>query len=335
MAAPSYDVVGPDRFTQHIAGSNLIGQDLTATNYVGADLRGANLDWCILTGADFTNSDLTNASLRHATLANCVFTGADLTGADLTGANLYGTTILEDFYGGPPSTPRSYVLHQAVIDSVPVNSEPFPTEPVAGYVMWFKADDLALANEAAVVALTDSSTNGNDAVQSDESKRGTYATGAKNGHASVVFNGTADWYETAEAVLVGTMFIVFNHTDGGATFTSFRRVVNGSTHWSWYGDSGNDAYAIESASIDTAEFFVNGDNTLSAGTLSDYRIVSALLPTPASNLVSIGDIVGVPDVQLFKGNMCEYLFYPTRLSASDRKKVESYLSHKYAITVTS
>lgn len=333
----TYTVAGPDRFTQHLAGVNLIGQDLTATNYVGADLRGAKLDFCTLTGADFTNADLTNASLQYATLANCTFTGADLTGADLKGANLYGTAILSDHYGG--AVPQ-YYFHQAILDTVPVNVEPFPTEPVAGYIVWFAADMLVgLSDAAAVTQLTDQSTNGNDAVQATEAKQGVYKTGIVNGKAVVRFDGTNTWYETVGTVDSATIFVVFNHNESGSTFPDYRRILDGGDQigWSFLGDTSAATYNVLSRNIDAlAAMWVNGalSNSALAPDLATFRIVSANITIPATQRLSVGTYGGTGG-QPFSGDMAEYLIYPTTaLSGTDRKKVESYLSHKYGITVT-
>lgn len=339
----TYTVAGPDRFTQHLAGVNLIGQDLTATNYVGADLRGAKLDFCILTGADFTNADLTNASLRYATLANCTFTGADLTGVDLTGANLYGTSILSDHYTG--AVPQ-YYFHQSLLDTVPVNVEPFPTAPVDGYLVWFDADTLGLTNTAGVPTLTDSSTNGNDALQATEAKQGTFATNAQNGHSAVTFDGANTWYQTSGTMTAATVFVVVNHTDTGNTaFSAYHRILDGADQAGWSlmsDDTASTTYNVIERNIDTTQestapgMWINGaaTNSALAPDLATYRIISANITIPGAQKLSVGTY-GNSGSQLLKGNIAEYIIYgPTALSDADRKKVESYLSHKYNIAVT-
>lgn len=302
-----------DLTNSYFYGCNLSGVDLSQVT----SFKGCEFYWCNMTGTKFTNLDLRNLNFGAGpTLQWCNLTSADFTGCNLKNVNLTGNTLTGVIISGATTT--------GTIGLIGVGAINITGPPVAGYNTWFHADSLGLANNASVVQLTDSSGNSNHFVQATSGKRGTYVSSKP----AVSFNGTSDWYNTSGTVLVGTMFAVFNHSDTGATFTDYRRIVNASPGWSWYGASGASIYTIEN-NIDGSEFFINGVNTTTAGTLSDYRVISVLLTTPSTNIVAVGDIVTVPDVQLYAGNFCELILYPTRLSTPNRQSVESYLKTKW------
>lgn len=72
-----------------LRGADMRRAKLVSTRLVGTDLEGANLTQADLTSADLSNARLNGASLRRARLF-----GANLRGADLTSAVLEGVDML-------------------------------------------------------------------------------------------------------------------------------------------------------------------------------------------------------------------------------------------------
>lgn len=97
------------RITQHAAGSDWVGADLSNQQLDGINLSGAFLD-----GANFAGASLVGANLSQATLSRANFAGANLSGANLSGANLgrafFGDAILDEA-----------VLTRAVLDQANLN----------------------------------------------------------------------------------------------------------------------------------------------------------------------------------------------------------------------
>jgi len=212
-----------------------------------------------------------------------------------------------------------------------------PPNKISGLTLWLQASSIAQSNGTTVSSWPDSSTAGNNAIQSTGADQPTFETNVINGQPALLFDGAHDWM-AAPSLTGQTIFVVANHTDGGTNFTDYRRMVdNGDTFgYSIFGVSGNSTYNPTAfpRGITASNFWVNGTNTLSAGTLSTFRIVSAVATSPSTNTTWIGTYTG-SGAQLFKGNMSEVIIYSGALTTAQRTGVENYLSSKYGITVSS
>lgn len=340
----AYDRAGPDRFRLDLAGENVIGKDLSASNYVGANLRGAVLDLCTLTGSDFTDADLVNASLRGANLANCILTGADLSGADLTGANLYGTTIAADYYGGPPAVPRTYRLHRAILDAVPVMVAPV-TFPTANMLAWYKADTLT---PGAVTTWPDSSPNALYPLTASDTKP-TCVANVLNTLNSVRFDGAATYFTGSVPLHQPyTVFLVAKTTgvpsglylmDGAGVNQAAVIYHTDKSIWMFNGDKLESAITdsttptILMAAFDVAASIFKENGALTATT-------EGHTPTDTnSDGITIG-MAGDATSYPFAGDIFEILIYKNPVSpgdvvpsAPDQTTIVNYLSHKWGITL--
>lgn len=335
----AYDRAGPDRFRLDLAGENVIGRDLSASNYVGANLRGAVLDLCTLTGSDFTDADLVNASLRGANLANCILTGADLSGADLTGANLYGTTIAADYYGGPPAVPRTYRLHRAILDAVPVMVAPV-TFPTANMLAWYKADTLT---PGAVTTWPDSSPNALYPLTASDTKP-TCVANVLNTLNSVRFDGAATYFTGSVPLHQPyTVFLVAATTstpsnqyviDGAGVNEA---VVTYYTANSVILLTGVTAWTVPIANPTTPQVlmaaFSGATSIFRENNGSDVDANGGNPGEGNSDGITVG-ASGDHSTSHFAGDIFEILIYGTAIpSSDDRNTIVTYLVNKWGITL--
>ncbi len=221
-----------------------------------------------------------------------------------------------------------------------VYTEPPPTPPLPGMVLWLRADDLVLNDGDAVSAWTDASAAGNSAAQSNGSYRPIYKTGFKNGKPVVRFDGSDD-HMTFGGInvngLTGSLFMVYNH--GGST--AYASILGSSFDGNYGNYHGHENSSIVSATYGRPA--VQNGNTAINGTGVAITTVARPLQLSILRSVSTGTLYGSithlaadnfsPHSRCMSGNIAEVLLYTTILSVSDRNQVERYLSLKYDIPI--
>lgn len=201
----------------------------------------------------------------------------------------------------------------------------FSPADVAGLTLWLKADAITgKVDNDIITNWDDSSAANNDAVQGTGSREPIYKTNIVNGKPVLRFDGTNDFLSTP-SLTSRTGFVVCNHADG-ATFSTYRRVIHPETGFQWYGDSGTGNYANSGMTT----FRVNGVATVSAGTLSAFRVVMWEASSPTTDVHGIGAIASIVG-QLLLGDIAEVIFYSGTITSGERDSVEAYLTAKYAL----
>lgn len=206
---------------------------------------------------------------------------------------------------------------------------PFAPTDIAGLTLWLNADAIVgLVNDDPVATWEDESGNNDDATQGTGANQPTYKTNIVNGLPVVRFDGGNDYLQTT-SLTAQTLFIVCNHGDG-ATFSNYRRLIQPTAAaFHYYGDNGTGNYAI-GAGITGGNFRVNGAATMSAGTLSAFRVVGIEADAAATDTYPIGISIGGFSQHLL-GDIAEIVAYSGVLSGGDRILVETYLMDKYGI----
>lgn len=212
----------------------------------------------------------------------------------------------------------------------PVSAAAFAPTDIAGLTLWLKADAITGKSDGDPIASwLDSSGLGNNAAQvGADATRPTYKTNIVNGKPVARFTdfviGDPNYLQ-CPSLTSYTGFAVCSHADG-ATFTSFRRVVQPASGSLFYCDSGTSNYVLGNASA----FKVNGVSTLSAAPLSSVRVLSWVQNPADTGLFDIGGIVAIASQTLF-GDLAEAIIYSGAITAGERANVESYLASKYGL----
>jgi uncharacterized repeat protein (TIGR01451 family) len=238
----------------------------------------------------------------------------------------------------------------------PVTPTPTPTPPTAtAPAAWFRAGDLQAGQ---VSTWQDASGNGNNATQGNAARQPALIAAAINNQPAVRFDGSNDqlafnrvvaddftivavfksaggaangsqWYN-ASGIVDAEVAGVTN--DFGMSFTQDGRVLAGTgnpdvTNSSATGFNNQQPHVAvfrRNKATGVTELFVDGVRVSSrqAGTQTlnaPPRIVLGSLQT---------------DIAYLNGDIAEVIVYPSALSSTERGQVESYLTGKYAITLT-
>lgn len=220
-----------------------------------------------------------------------------------------------------------------------------PLPPVAGPVLWLRAD--FAPQNASVPLWQDISGNGNDATQTNASFQPTTGVATLNGKPGVTFDGVDDILQTAGVVTTSleySLFVVYqNNSPGGNSAI----VLNGNASasgWGYFVQSGfraalnaDVAAMTDGAAVSTAEIWssgYNGSNTNAYVDGLNTAISSpSSIPITPSGSCQIGNFWNISGYA-FNGTVFEILIYPSTLSPTDRSTVEAYLGARYGITVT-
>jgi len=220
----------------------------------------------------------------------------------------------------------------------------------SGLALWMRADQGVTWNGSTVSQWSDITGNGNNAVQSEVSRRPTFITSALNGKPALRFNGANSNYLSVpnNASINLTQFTVIavakQSTSASYGFLA-RKLATSDATLNQYGllfmnstgartQAGAqtavgysaiplDTYAIMSGSYDlnTVRTWVNGG--LVASTAYTGGITTSSLP------LTIG---GDGSTMGLRGDMAELLIFNRALSDMERKEVELYLYQRYAIS---
>lgn len=230
-----------------------------------------------------------------------------------------------------------------------------PGPPVAGYVAWYDASDLASITESggAVSQWNDKSGNGHHVSQSTAAQKPTTGTRTQNSLNVIDFQGTNsggsdDTLEVTGRTIAsqpGTVFLVAKgdggHTnnqgfiDGGApsSSSSTRWVVYmdtpGALKWAVYAGSG------PISSVAGVDNVAHQFTAIVNGASSSLRIDGSSVASgnAGSNNLTNGIRFGSYQTGNPQGNLdgwiAEVIIYPSALGSTDRDAVEAYLKAKW------
>lgn len=222
--------------------------------------------------------------------------------------------------------------------------------------LWLKGDNgaqAALTNGAAVQTWTDSSGNGNHAVQSTSSNRPTLVSSAVNGLPALAFNGTGQFLQLptgfADFALGASIYAVVKPT---GLPNAYARIID-------FGTGSNvNSFLLTEPSTSSSAFYVfnsSANSTFASGSLamSQYQVLEAVQTgtgvatvynngsagTPNSSMYGIanvtrnGNFVGQYSGGglYFQGELAEILVYSKEHGSSDRLATEAYLYGKYHV----
>ena len=228
---------------------------------------------------------------------------------------------------------------------------------VIGYVpaQWFKADALALADLAAVATWTDSSTGAKNATQATAGAQPVFRTAQVNALPIVRFTKASSQFLTSTysygPVTSQTMFVVVKETATGLNNSIVNANVNSSFELRYDATgtasllkSGNLVYVTSAAAVPalTTAFSIIAATTIdnSTNTVAEITVNGALTTSSATASGATGAWAVTPLTigqssadGYFGGDLAEIIVYPARLTPTDRRAVEAYLSSKYGITV--
>lgn len=230
-----------------------------------------------------------------------------------------------------------------------------------GCALWLSADELGLADGAKVARWPDKSGRGRDATQGTEGAKPTYKTGIVNGRSVLRFDGVGTYLDTGAISALETdkitafMVIQKNATAdnriamrssywNGATISGSNDqmwgIIAGSAQWmaaarNAAGSQGTSVAAVTTAWSILSEVWA-ADNSLTLYTNGVGAAPAAGLDaTPTGHrFTRIGaNSLGTGPAGFLSGDLAEVIIYARELSASERQRIEQYLSIKYGIAL--
>ncbi len=243
--------------------------------------------------------------------------------------------------------------------------------PTDGLQLWLKADEGVDTLNGTVNTWHDQSGNGNDAVQSNESRQPQFLAGALNSEPVLHFDGIDDHLSLTGSTTMSriSLFVVFKIDSGLVGNPNSDPLPYYPIVLSEYGLSMRNFFSNNSPDI--IDPFIGEESWVQAEasniaaydqwkvlsvvtnqnmwstTLRSNGVDAVITPEGTSNLPlsttlgrtdgsdGIGGADNVPAGHLiFKGDIAEVVVYDTVLSESERLAVENYLADKYNISVT-
>ena len=233
-------------------------------------------------------------------------------------------------------------------------------DDVEGLKLWLKADALTgLSDGDTVTTWADSSGLGNDATQSDGSKKPIYKVSIINGKPVLRFDGVNDILATAAVANsndAATVIIVAKVTTKTAYghFVCYGTNLSGSWNFRQTGTTGRltlsngetniGAGAINDSTPDgtTADLQGQGFKVLAGDVTSgnlwtiwenggEKDTATETFTLSASEVLTVG---GRPDLGFLNGDIAEVIVFNSALSVSNREGIQTYLGNKYGITIT-
>lgn len=228
--------------------------------------------------------------------------------------------------------------------------------PRTNMACWYKANNGVTTSGANVSQWLDVSGKGRHALQSNSSKQPDLVNNAANGHPSIEFNGTSDFFQLTpvdfNAMQNGlTMFVVTKPTAVAAN-ARFIEFGNGNT-------ANNNVWLSQPNSTDVSFYSYNGTTSGSITAtncvaLNQYQGIEAQFSPSTVETIWVNgnskttgtlslpfntrttDFIGTNTAQsiFFQGQIAEILVYESALSSTDRVKVEQYLQQRYQLGLT-
>jgi hypothetical protein len=240
---------------------------------------------------------------------------------------------------------------------------------VSGNTLWLKADDLSLANAAAVSSWTDASATGNNAVQATATNQPTFRTNVINGKPVVRFDGSNDFLTlntNPSPPASHTIFAVIstsNYAAGDVFFGAYSGALTSSWAALWtfsstnptctgglqfgFGNGTDSRYG--SCSGESQLLFPGNDIPIvltyryNSGSSSPeiysngYRIKNPGSTTGTATSVLTSAIPfsigrrGNEDNYYADQDIAEFLIFDSALSDTNRERIEGYLMTKYGL----
>jgi hypothetical protein len=369
-----HDKVGSSHYVR-VGKDNLDDAGLTSA----AGAVDAGLANPIIVGARGNGSPAVNAwfgDIYEVIIFPTVLTQAQRRGVQLYLTNKYALAYKSGIdyalgdavitYRVEAKLPTTEIQHD---NSVHLSKAWAQTAPMPGPRLWLRADDLALADGAAVATWPDASGYGNDVAQANAAKRPAYKVNIFGTQPAVLFDGTSDLLATSvnlDTLLGkdgrGTVFVVAKPTSfgfaahmvllcapggGGGVYPTgmyvddqdilgaFYQAVNfdGSTDTAIYGLGGMGLSNVYVWMHDIA-----GSVMLDAKVYGAVDRIEAAVYASTATGASTGHngvlSIGGQDtlVEYLKGYIAEVIVYDYVMNDSQRAHVFAYLSNKYGTT---
>ena len=231
----------------------------------------------------------------------------------------------------------------------------FDPTTIPGCAIWLRSDMGVYEDQAKTTPATDDgdvvgawedqSGNAHDALQPTTSKKPLLKLNIVNGHPAIRFDGADDWLGNTDLneEQANMMFFVYSNTGNDST------VIDGNV------TTLKRHYLISRWATDELRLFGYPANliitTTSPISSSDFYLVSCLANSSSSYIrvngsQEISGTIGGSDIEgyvlggdinksasyLFHGDMAEFIFYNTEISADNLALVEAYLMSRYGIT---
>lgn len=243
--------------------------------------------------------------------------------------------------------------HQILlIGTHPDNVNPIvQPDDVAGLILWLKADALGLSDNDPVGTWTDSSSEGNDAIQGTTGNKPLFKTNILNGLPVVRFDGSNDFMVVAGFTKGAfTAFYVYKSTAAGI-FAEHSvnaglnpgdyHYIPGGAHFAANGAGGFSGYDLSAPSlaIGTFRYITRVMDGTHAGHLAWVNGVAGTRDSfvgtgdpGTGNVVADYYIGGRAGGSLFnQGDYAEIIIYDNAIPDPDRVGVEAFLADKYAL----
>lgn len=215
---------------------------------------------------------------------------------------------------------------------------------ISGLTAWLKADAITgKVNSDPISTWSDSSGNGNNAIQATAGNQPLYKTSILNGKPVLRFDGIDDWLTmTLSPVNPFSILVVYC---ARLADSSGRRAIAGSANW-LLGPYANEHRLFQGAfasgtqaSVSAGTFVVNV--TLSTSTTATHYVngtsrgTISSPTTPGTVRIGASEHNGVGTfTEHLDGDIAEVIIYNKALTTGELSQIDSYIQDKYAITVS-
>ncbi len=260
---------------------------------------------------------------------------------NVSGAGLFGGNV---GVGTTAPTARVQVKSDASATGLVVKG--FTPDQISGCELWLNASQITgLSDGAAVGTWSDQSGLGNDATQGTAGYKPLYKTNIINGKPIVRFDGSDDWLDMPDVTAATLVMVAEAPTSGNDDFMIAGDMTNvspslaayyiSSSRYEYYnrvyGGTGY-SFAISNATGFNIIVATLGSNIFNGYANGSNTVVDAACPKSVWTYSAIGaTTTGVSNAAF---DCAEIIVYNTVISDADRQKVESFLSNKYAISVS-
>jgi hypothetical protein len=220
----------------------------------------------------------------------------------------------------------------------------------AGLVLWLDAQQLSLAEGAALTTWTDASGAGHHAVQSNAAQRPTWRGSAVNGRPAIRFDGIDDHLDIGATLVPGAaartvLFVARTNVVGNKSVID---LGHGGTPGSAFMitpeyavrvGGGNRVFRPGASSAPELGVILQGGGTTAdlSAWVNGQPLTVASTGARAINTAGDGTVGGYSAAptgfHCFDGDIAEILVYNRALSASERLSVAQYLAGKYGIAL--
>lgn len=230
-------------------------------------------------------------------------------------------------------------------------SDVISPDDLAGLILWLKADALGLSDNDPVASWTDSSGEGNNAVQASGSAQPLFKTNVLNSLPVIRFDGSDDSLAVPGlAYGVFTIFYVYIASVGGIVAEhSVNASANngdyhyqpGFAHFACMGAGGFSAHNISAPSLATGTWrYIS--RTMDGTDAGHLEWVNGIASTRSDIIDSSNPGTGTATADYFiggragaslftTGDIAEIIVYDNVLSDANRQGIQNFLAAKYAL----